>query len=270
MSFELGFGGFYDVHDIYDIERRGTDELMKLCVCFALGLLVAPTLQAAGSPEDKWISLFDGKTLGGWKRTEFAAGGDVRVEPKFPKEKGDRPAIVVEMGEALSGFNWVDDRRRTAEDESLTKEGGKKPVLPEIPKSNYEIALEFMKVDGNDFACGLTFPVGDSFASLILGGWGGRVVGISSIDGQDASENQTTQGMDFEKNRWYKVRMRVTPEKLEAWVDEKQLIDQEIKGRKISLRHGEISMSKPLGIATYRTTAAFREIRIRLLDVPGR
>lgn len=242
---------------------------MSLYACLGLIVTLAQTPPTATAAEAKWISLFDGKTLGSWKRTEFAAGGDVRIEPKFPKEKGDRPAIVVGMGEALSGFNWAGDRRPTTDGGRPTDDGKQSP-LPQIPKTNYEIALEFMKVDGNDFACGLTFPVGDSFASLILGGWGGRVVGISSIDGQDASENQTTQGMDFEKNRWYKVRMRVTPEKLQAWVDDKQVIDQEIKGRKISQRHGEIAMSKPLGVATYRTTAAFREIRLRLLDAPGR
>ena len=70
-----------------------------------------------------------------------------------------------------------------------------------------------MKIEGADFMCGLTFPVGDSHASLILGGWGGTVAGISSIDGHDASENETSSFISFPKDRWYTIRMRVTPNK---------------------------------------------------------
>lgn len=187
-----------------------------------------------------WQSLFDGKTLAGWTRTDFGGGAEVEVDKAF---RGGPPAIVVGMGDTLSGFNWTRD----------------------VPRTNYEIALEAMKIDGNDFMCGLTFPVGDSYASLILGGWGGGVVGISSIDNSDASENETTKYMSFPKDRWYKIRLRVTPSKLEAWLDEKQIVDQNIKGRKISLRPGEISRSIPLGISTYRTSAAFRAIKLRRL-----
>jgi hypothetical protein len=201
----------------------------------------APTRAEAGKAEDKgWKLLFDGESLAGWKRTEFAAGGEVRVEKSF---RGGPAAIVVEAGEHLSGFNWTKD----------------------APKTNYEISLEALKIQGNDFMCGLTFPVGDSHATLILGGWGGVVTGISSIDNSDASENQTTRQLDFFKDRWYKVRLRVTPEKLEAWLDDKQIVDQDIKGRKVSLRPGSISLSTPIGICTYQTSAAYRAIKLRPL-----
>ncbi len=189
-----------------------------------------------------WIELFDGRSLTGWKVTEFAGGGDVNVDRAF---RGGPPAIVVKSGVMLSGFNYT----------------------REVPKTNYEISLETMKIDGNDFICGLTFPVGDSHASLILGGWGGGVVGISSIDDRDASENETTKFMAFPKNRWYSVRMRVTPAKLEAWLDDKKIVDQDITNRKISLRRGEISRSIPLGISTFQTSAAFRAIKLRRFDM---
>lgn len=201
-----------------------------------------PTAQVAAAPDkDGWKPLFDGKSLAGWRHTAFAGAADVRVEKAF---RGGAPAIVVEAGESLNGFNWTE----------------------KAPKTRYEISLEAMKIQGNDFMCGLTFPVGDAHATLILGGWGGRVVGISSIDGSDASENFTTRQMDFVKDRWYAVRVRVTPEKIEAWLDDKSIIDQEITGKKVSLRRGDISLSVPIGIATYQTSAAFRSIRIRTLD----
>ena len=190
---------------------------------------------------DGWQNLFDGQSLKGWKQTEFSGGGGVKVVPNF---QGGASAIVVEMGSTLSGFNWTNA----------------------VPKTNYEISLEALKIDGSDFMCGLTFPVGESYASYILGGWGGATLGISSIDGNDASENETTKFLNFPKNRWFKVRLRVTPTKIEAWIDEEQLVNVETKDRKISMRPGEIENSAPLGLATYQTSSAFRAIKLRRLD----
>ena len=95
------------------------------------------------------------------------------------------------------------------------------------------------------------------------------MVGLSSIDGQDASENENTKYMPFEKNRWYRIRLRVTPTRIQTWIDDAQIVDQSIEGRKISLRPGEIEYSVPLGLATWQTTGAFRKIRLRRLDPAG-
>ncbi len=190
-----------------------------------------------------WKSLFDGKSLAGWQITEFAGHGMVGCESGLV---GCESGLVnVNMGDGLSGINWTND----------------------TPKVNYEVALEAMRVQGSDFFCGLTFPVKDSHCSLILGGWGGAVVGLSSVDGQDASENETTQFMRFESGRWYRVRVRVTEKKIEAWLDEKKIVNLATADRQISLRFGDIEESKPLGIATYQTSAALREIKMRRLDM---
>ncbi len=199
-------------------------------------------LSRRGSSSDQgaaWVSLFDGRSLGPWVRTDFSGGGEVRVET----DVRGAPAIVVEPGATLSGITYTG----------------------ELPREPYEVGLEFVKLDGSDFACGLTFPVGDSHATLVLGGWGGGTVGISSIDGMDASENETTTWLEFEAGRWYSVRMRVTATRLEAWLDGKQIVNVNISGRRISLRHGEISRSRPLGIASFQTRAAYRNIRMRRL-----
>src|SRR6185312_1654387 len=97
---------------------------------------------------------------------------------------------------------------------------------------------------------------------------GGSVVGISSVDGMDASENPSTKFMRFEDKHWYKIRVRVTEERIECWIDDDRLIDQPIKGRKVSMRLGEIEKSEPFGIATYQTTAAIRSVKIRSIH-PG-
>lgn len=189
------------------------------------------SLEGAG-----WKPLYDGHSLKGWAVTDFAAHGAVTNESGL---------IVVDLGDALSGINYTNGN---------------------LPTMNYEISLDAIKLNGSDFFCGLTFPVGDSWCSLILGGWGGGVVGISSINGDDASENETSQVMRFDNDRWYRVRARVTSKKIECWLDDKKIVDLKTAGKTIELRFGEIELSKPLGIATYQTTAAFRNIQIRPVE----
>ena len=185
-------------------------------------------------------ALFDGGTLAGWKPSAFDSQKEVKCEKAF---RDGKPAIVFEKSDYLSGISWADGAT--------------------LPKTNYEISLEAMRVDGNDFFCGLTFPVGATACSFIVGGWGGMVVGLSNVDNLDASENETTQGREFKSGRWYKIRVRVTPAKIEAWIDGEQMVDVETKDKKIELRFGEIRHSLPLGIAAFQTTAAVRDIRLK-------
>jgi hypothetical protein len=109
----------------------------------------------------------------------------------------------------------------------------------------------------------LTVPVEDNFCSLIVGGWGGSLLGISSLDHMDASENETTKFMNFEQQRWYRIRLRVTAGRLEGWVDKEKLIDVVTKDKKLSVRPGDIELSKPMGLSAWQTTAALRNIQVR-------
>ena len=101
--------------------------------------------------------------------------------------------------------------------------------------------------------------------SVPLDGWAGSVVGLSSIDGKDASENETTRYLKFEQEQWYRIRVRVTDARISAWIDDKQVVDQDIRGRKISTRV-EVDLSQPLGIAAYETKAALRDVKYRLVQ----
>lgn len=212
--------------------------LAILALCSA----AAPLPAASPAPAAGEISLFDGKSLAGWKPSAFDSQAAVKVEPEF---REGEPAIVLERSLHLSGITWAD--------ESV------------LPRMNYEITLEAMRVEGSDFFCGLTFPVADSAVTFVAGGWGGMVVGISCIDNYDASDNETSSSKDFKNNRWYRIRVRVTPGKLEAWIDDEQFVDFETAGRKLDLRFGEIKHSLPLGIAAYETKAALRNLRLRRL-----
>jgi hypothetical protein len=201
---------------------------------FVFATLLA-SIGVGNAPAGDWKSLFDGTSLGDWKKTSFGGGeGDVSVTDG---------AIVLEVGKDLTGVTWTGAH----------------------PKTNYEIALDAMRVEGNDFFCGLTFPVGDTACSFICGGWGGEICGLSCLDGEDAATNETTQTMKFEKGRWYHVRVRVTDKRITAWIDDTQLVDVDIDGRKVSVRF-EVEPSQPLGIATWRTKGAAKNIQWRELS----
>ena len=137
-----------------------------------------------------------------------------------------------------------------------------------FPGSNYEVRFEAVRLNGNDFFASLTFPVGESFATWVTGGWGGDIVGLSSIDGWDASDNETRSYFTFENGRWYSLRLQVERDRIRAWIDDEPVINVNIAGRTIGLRPGEIKLSTPLGFASYASTGAVRKIEYRLLRPP--
>jgi hypothetical protein len=106
--------------------------------------------------------------------------------------------------------------------------------------------------------------VKDRHCSLILGGWGGGVVGLSSLNGADASENETSTYKKFESGKWYPVRLRVTEDRITAWLEGEEIVDADIRDTKLSIRL-EVESSKPFGIASWRTKSALRGIRVREL-----
>ena len=177
--------------------------------------------------------LFDGKSLTGWVITQFGTEGPVTVT-------GGK--IVMNYGDGATGVTYTKD----------------------FPKVNYEINLEARKTSGNDFFCGMTFPVNDSFCSLIVGGWGGPVVGLSCIDGADASDNETKTLKRFDKNVWYKIKLKVTDQKIIVWIDSEKLVDFDYVGHELSIRP-EVTLSKPFGICSWITTSELRNIWVRKL-----
>jgi hypothetical protein len=216
--------------------------LVVVAAGLAPGFIAFATWQAdkkSPSPREKVLALFDGKSLAGWKTSDYGGHGEIYVEDG---------AIVLEMGEPFTGITCT----------------------RAVPRTNYQITLEAKRVAGHDFFCGLTFPVGESCCTLIVGGWGGGLVGLSSLDGLDASQNETGKWMDFESKRWYQIRVRVSDDRIGAWIDKDKVIDVEVAGRKIGIRP-DVEPSRPFGIATWRTTAALRNINLRsMLSAPSK
>lgn len=178
-------------------------------------------------------SMFDGRELGFWKKADFYQAGDVYVKDG---------CLILEKSEWMTGVTWTG------------------PIIG----MNYEISFEAMRVEGNDFFCGLTFPVGKNSCSLILGGWRNEVCGLSNIDHKDASLNETTLRMSLENDRWYKVDLRVTPDKIQARLDGEWIVDVDTPGKSIDIR-SECIPSLPLGFATYKTKGAIRNIHLTRL-----
>ena len=208
--------------------------------------VAAPHVLAAESPttapvdhNKDVVKLFDGKSLDHWKATDFGGQGEVKVENGM---------LLITHGETLTGVTWQ----------------GAVPA-----KMNYEIELDAQRLDGNDFFVGLTFPYNNDSASLILGGWGGGVCGISCIDENDAARNDTTTIHEFHSDKWYHVRLRVTPDKIQAWLGDEQIVDADVKGKRIAVR-SEVEASQPLGLATYQTTGEFKNFVLRKLPADSK
>ena len=206
-----------------------TVSVIAFCFMGAVGCECAPR------SNDNTVVLFDGKTLGNWKSTKYGGEGDVEIR---------NCNLVLGMGEPLTGVTWQ----------------GELPL-----KINYEISLEAQRTQGTDFFLGLTVPVNDKPITLVLGGWGGGVCGLSSLDSFDASENDTTQYINFENKRWYKVRMQVLEKRISVWLDGKQIIDCDIEGRHIGIRP-EVELSTPMGICTFQTIGSFRNLTMKKVE----
>jgi hypothetical protein len=191
--------------------------------------------------KETWVSLFDGTTLTDW--TVPVYGGDGMVEV-------DEGNIVIGRGELMTGIRY--DK--------------------EFPKIDYEIRYEAKRTQGYDFFAACTFPVKESFCTLVNGGWGGGWTGLSSINGCDASENSTGTYCEYKSNTWYRFRIRVTDERIQVWLTpqdkegnwgtEKSIIELEIGDSSLSIRL-EMDRYKPLGFCTWGTAGQLRNVEYR-------
>src|SRR5215213_6046185 len=83
-----------------------------------LGALAAAPPQTAKPADAGWQPLFDGTTLANWQPSKFSAEGAVAVRDG---------RIVLDTGKSMTGITWAG----TA-----------------LPATNYEIALQAMRVEG--------------------------------------------------------------------------------------------------------------------------
>lgn len=203
--------------------------LVRVATAWPLFLWIA--LAQTGARQDAWVPLFDGKAIEHWKEVPFSGRGQVQVKDG-----------IIQLGRGrMTGIRWTGD----------------------FPRSGYEVRFEAARLNGKDFFAGLIFPVKDAYCSWISGGWDGTVVGLSNLDGNDASENDTSTIRDFVQGRWYRFRLAVTEHRIQAWIDDSPVIDVDITGRQIGLRFDDTDLCAPLGFASYATTGGLRRIEYR-------
>ena len=175
---------------------------------------------------------------GKWTACQFGGDGKVVIEAK---------QISVRLGDPLTGvyLKASDDKQTLARD-------------------HYELKLRARRTDGFDFFCGLTFPVAKEHTTLVLGGWGGGITGLSSLDGRDASENETSMYQPYKNDQWYEIRVRVDPFAVQCWIDNESIVDVVRAEHKFGLRF-EMELCEPLGIAAYQCAAEYQDIVWRTL-----
>lgn len=172
-----------------------------------------------------------------WRKTNYGGEGEIRL---------DDGQLILETGDPLTGVTWTED----------------------FPQDDYEIRWSAARLEGNDFFSCLTFPVGEESCSIVVGGWGGGVVGLSTIDGSDASENETTDYRDFENDRFYNFRLLVTKQTIQFFIDDAPMIDLPREGHRFGVRI-EVERNKPLGMAAFQCRAAIKDFRYRRLTHDG-
>jgi hypothetical protein len=180
------------------------------------------------------INLFNGKNLSGWKRAEITDNGEVKALPDGTVECG--------IGNPMTGIAYTN----------------------KFPTMNYELSLEGMRQAGSDFFMALTIPVETSFCSVIIGGWGGGLCGISSYDGMDAANNMWAEGLTLKNNCWYKLVVRVTPGVIQVSLNQ-DLYTARVEFddcNRLSLRSGDIEKTVPMGLTTYETQALWRNFTL--------
>ena len=75
------------------------------------------------------------------------------------------------------------------------------------------------------------------------------MTGLSSLDGMDASENETTRSFRYQDKTWYRFRVRVTNKMIRCLIDGKEIIAVDHRDRRVATRI-ETRRNQPLGFAT--------------------
>jgi hypothetical protein len=196
-----------------------------------------PLDQAGQEPSAAPRKLFDGKTLSNWEVVGF--GGQEQIEVAGG-------AIVADAGYPLAGIA---------------------STLDDLPKSGYTLSLEAKKIEGTDFFCCVTFPVGQQYCSFVVGGWGGTLCGISCINGDDAAHNATRTLKKFERDRWYAIEISVGDDRVVCKIDGEVAVDLPRQGAELGLR-SEVLVTTPMGLCAFETKSAWRNICLTC-HVPG-
>lgn len=220
-----------------------------LQIVLALVAILSPSrgLSDGGSTDAqapaKPVSLLNRDSLGDWEEVGYGGQGVVEVADGV---------LSLGAGDPITAIRWK----------------GKVGDEPNaFPQWNYRLRYDTRRTLGRDFFGTVTFPVGEDCCSLVLGGWGGGLTGLSSLNGDDAANNETTDFTAFDNDHWYRVELTVTPEEISASIDGKKLFEPvTVPDYQIGIRI-EMEPCKPLGLATFQSTGEIRNLTVERLPV---
>jgi hypothetical protein len=184
---------------------------------------------------EKWQPLLKSDSLEGWQPTNFGGEGTVDIK---------NGVLRMGLGDPLTGITL--DRK-------------------DFPTENFELRWKATRVEGTDFFAGVTFPVGKEYCSFICGGWGGGLVGLSSINGNDASENETASFRQFKNGKVYSFKVRVDKTHITAWIDNEEALQVERANRRFSLR-AEVLKSRPLGYCVFQSVVEVTDFEYQVVE----
>lgn len=214
--------------------------LMVVAVCLlTTGCCLAPNDRNVANRVQKFEAQpLVGEGLTDWKKVNFGGEGEVSYKDGI---------LNLDMGSPLTGIIYT----------------GKPEEIFGTELEDYAITLKAQRVEGIDMFLGLTFPVGrDGHVSLVLGGWAGAISGLSNLDGLNAAENATTQYHAFKEKQWYDVKIYVTKEKVECWLDETKIVDESRSDYTEFKTHSAVENTVPFGLFTYSTWGAYKELKV--------
>lgn len=215
--------------------RRFCDVSVRALSCGFLGrhaFGAASSSELSEPTEAKPVALFRNDSLDGWKLTDFFRPGEVQVLDGV---------VTLGKGNPMTGVTI--DRK-----DAFFK--------------NFELTYEARRVEGDDFFAAATFPVDGGHLTFVNGGWSGNVTGLSSIDGADASENETGTRVEFDNGRWYRFVIFVKGRKVTVHVDGKQVVDFDGTDRSLRTRV-ESRPCEPLGFASFGCVGQIRAASLK-------
>jgi hypothetical protein len=219
------------------IGRRGFARICARSAAAAFVITGNGTLHATPADDatkNENTRLFASDRLDGWEPTDFFRPGEVTIRDGI---------VTLGRGNPMTGL-------------TITRKN--------LPRSDFELSYEARRVEGDDFFAAATFPVDDGFLTFVNGGWSGNVTGLSSIDGADASENETGSRVEFENGQWYRFVIQVAGRKVKVRVDGKIVVDFDGTDRSLKTRV-ESRPSQPLGFAAFGCVGQIRSAALRQL-----
>ena len=205
-----------------------------------------PTTPLPPPAADGWSRLLDGTSLKGWEVVKDFPGTDAAG----PVEVKDG-SVVLGTGWPWTGMVWKGD----------------------APSVDYELEIEGQRVKGLGDFCSVVFPVKGESCKINVGGHWPTVVALDTVDGRTGRDggSPARRPVAFKDGQWYRVRVRVTAERIEAWLDDEQVINLPLARHKLTLFDNYPSMAalKPLGVCSWKTKGAIRGLRLRRLKPDG-